>query len=43
MESLCCAPETNIMLDVNYDSIKYIKKRIHGEFSKAKPLDKVRC
>ena len=26
IESLCCTPETNIMLHVNYTSIKKIKK-----------------
>ena len=27
IKSLCCTPETNIMLDVNYTSIKKKKKK----------------
>ena len=27
VESLCCAPEANIILEVNYTSVKYVKLR----------------
>ena len=27
VESLCCTPEANIILEVNYTSVKYVKLR----------------